>query len=67
VEQAKLKLTAIVEPLRKGESESENLSEERIAQYQFAVKIMEEGERIRVMTSSFLPGIAETARQELHV
>jgi hypothetical protein len=67
VEQAKLKLTAIVEPLRQGESESENLSEERIAQYQFAVKIMEEGERIRVMTSSFLPGIAETARQELHV
>jgi hypothetical protein len=62
-----LELTAIVEPLRPGESETENLSEERIAQYDFAVKSMEEGKRIRVMASSLLPGIAETARQELHV
>jgi hypothetical protein len=67
VERAKLELTAIVEPLRQGESESENLSEERIAQYEFAVNIMEEGERIRVMTSTYLPNIAETARRELRV
>jgi Protein of unknown function (DUF3037) len=67
VEQAKLELTAIVEPIRQGESESENLSEERIAQYRFAVEIMEEEHKIRVMTSSHLPLIAETARRELRV
>jgi hypothetical protein len=66
VEQAKLLLTAIVEPLRQGESESENLSDERITQYRFGVEIMEE-HKIRVMTSSLLPGIAETARHELRV
>ena len=66
VEQAKLLLTAIVEPLRQGESESENLSDERITQYRFGVEIMEE-HKIRVMTSSLLPGIDETARHELRV
>jgi len=64
VEHAELELTAIVEPIRRGESE--DLSDDRIAQYRFAVEIMEE-HKIRVMTSSLLPGIAETARQELHV
>jgi hypothetical protein len=64
VEHAELELTAIVEPIRQGESE--DLSDDRIAQYRFAVEIMEE-HKIRVMTSSLLPGIAETARQELHV
>jgi hypothetical protein len=66
LDQAKLLLTAIVEPVRQGESESETLSEERIAQYDFAVRIMEE-HKIRVMASSLLPGIAETARRELRV
>ena len=65
-EHAELELTAIVEPLRQRGSESEILSEERIAQYRFAVEIMEE-HKIRVMTSSLLPGIAETARRELRV
>jgi hypothetical protein len=66
VEHAGLELTAIVEPIRQAESESENLSEDRIAQYRFAVEIMEE-HTIRVMTSSDLPRIAETARRELRV
>jgi hypothetical protein len=66
VEQADLELTAIVEPIRQEESESENLTEDRIAQYRFAVEIMEE-HTIRVMTSSDLPRIAETARRELRV
>jgi Protein of unknown function (DUF3037) len=65
VHNAELELTAIVEPLRQGESE--NLSEERIAQYRFGIEIMEEGKKIRVMTSSDLPRIAETARRELRV
>jgi hypothetical protein len=66
VEHAELELTAIVEPIRQGETESENLSEDRVAQYRFAVEIMEE-HTIRVMTSSDLPRIAETARRELRV
>ena len=63
VEKADLELTAIVEPLRQAEDEP---SEERIAQYRFGVEIMEE-HTIRVMTSSDLPRIAETARRELRV
>jgi Protein of unknown function (DUF3037) len=66
VEHAELELTAIVEPIRQGETESENLSEDRVVQYRFAVEIMEE-HTIRVMTSSDLPRIAETARRELRV
>ena len=66
LEHAELELTAIVEPIRSLESESENLNEERTSQYQFAVEIMQE-HTIRVMTSSDLPRIAETARRELHV
>jgi hypothetical protein len=66
VEHAELELTAIVEPIRQGETESGDLSEDRVAQYRFAVEIMEE-HTIRVMTSSDLPRIAETARRELRV
>ena len=66
VDKADLELTAIVEPIRQGESESENLSEDRIAQYRFAIEIMEE-HTIRVMTSSDLPRIADTARRELRI
>jgi len=64
VDHADLELTAIVEPIRQGDSE--DLSDDRIAQYRFAVEIMEE-HTIRVMTSSDLPRIAETARRELRV
>src|ERR1700722_4509986 len=64
VEHAELELTAIVEPIRQGESE--NPSEDRIAQYRFAVEIMEE-HTIRGITSSDLPRIAETPRRELRV
>jgi Protein of unknown function (DUF3037) len=64
VENAVLELTAIVEPIRKsGEDEA---SEDRIAHYRFAVETMEEHE-IRVLTTSDLPRIAETARRELRV
>ena len=65
VEQAELKLTAIVEPLRQTE-QNEEPSEERVAQYRFGVEIMEE-HTIRVMTTTDLPRIAETARRELRV
>jgi Protein of unknown function (DUF3037) len=64
VEKADLELTAIVEPIR--QAEGDEPSEERIAQYRFGVEIMEE-HTIRVMTSSDLPRIAETARRELRV
>jgi Protein of unknown function (DUF3037) len=64
VDKADLELTAIVEPIR--QVEGDEPSEERIAQYRFGVEIMEE-HTIRVMTSSDLPRIAETARRELRV
>jgi DUF3037 family protein len=64
VDKADLELTAIVEPIR--QAEGDEPGEERIAQYRFGVEIMEE-HRIRVMTSSDLPRIAETARRELRV
>jgi hypothetical protein len=64
VEKADLELTAIVEPIR--QAEGDEPSEERITQYRFGVEIMEE-HTIRVMTSSDLPRIAETARRELRV
>jgi hypothetical protein len=64
VDKADLELTAIVEPIR--QVEGDEPGEERIAQYRFGVEIMEE-HRIRVMTSSDLPRIAETARRELRV
>ncbi len=64
IENANLELTAIVEPIRRlGEDEP---GEERIAHYRFAVETMEEHE-IRVLTTSDLPRIAETARRELRV
>jgi len=64
VEKAVLELTAIVEPIRK--TEDEEPGEDRIAQYRFAVEIMEE-HAIRVLTTSDLPRAAETARRELRV
>jgi hypothetical protein len=64
VDKADLELTAIVEPIR--QAEGDEPSEDRIAQYRFGVEIMEE-HTIRVLTSSDLPRIAETARRELRV
>jgi hypothetical protein len=65
VEDAKLELTAIVEPI--GWPEDDNgPSEERSVRYQYALETLEE-HRIRVMTASDLPQIAETARRELRV
>jgi hypothetical protein len=64
-EKAELELTAIVEPLRQNEQDAEP-SEERIVQYRFGVEIMEE-HTIRVMTTTDLARIAETARRELRV
>jgi hypothetical protein len=65
VDKAELDLTAIVEPIRWPEGDNEP-DEERIVQYRYAVETMEE-HKIRVMTSSDLPRLAETAREELRV
>jgi len=60
VENAELELTAIVEPVK------DRQDEERLAQYEFAVETMET-QRIRVLTTSDLTRVAETARRELRV
>ena len=64
VEKAVLELTAIVEPIRGPDGDEPD--EDRIVQYRYAVETMEEYE-IRVLTSSDLPNVAETARRELRV
>ncbi len=61
-ESAALELTAIVEPLR----ELRSREEEDIAQYRFGVEAMESA-AIRVLTTSDLGRVAETARRELHL
>ena len=65
VDKRKLVLTAIIERSfgRKGDSEP---GEERSMLYDYARETMEENE-IRVMTTSDLPQLAQTAREELHV
>lgn len=64
VEKADLELTAIVEPAAKiGATDSEP---ERLEMYRFGVETMEE-HRIRVLTTSDLGRVAETARRELRV
>jgi hypothetical protein len=64
VEKAELELTAIVEPAaRLGATDEEP---ERLAMYRFGVETMEE-HRIRVLTTSDMERVAETARRELHV
>ena len=60
-EDARLELTAIVSPLRATEVASDDAEH-----YRFAVAMMER-EAIRVMTTSDLGRIAETAARELHV
>ena len=62
IEKAELELTAIVEPAaRLGATDEEP---ERLAMYRFGVETMEE-HRIRVLTTSDLGRVAETARREL--
>jgi hypothetical protein len=61
VEHADLELTAIVQPLAKLEN-----AEDVVAQYRFAVETME-AKNIRVLTTSDLPRVADTARTELRV
>jgi hypothetical protein len=64
VEKAELELTALVEPAAKvGATDSEP---ERLEMYRFGVETMEE-HRIRVLTTSDLGRVAETARRELRV
>ncbi len=64
VEGAALQLTAVIEPLAEVRGSEED--EDVLAQYRFAVETME-GQEIRVMTTSDLPRMAETAQRELHV
>ena len=64
MEKAEMELTAIVEPAaRLGASDEEP---ERLAMYRFGVETMEE-HRIRVLTTSDMERVAETARRELGV
>ena len=62
VEKAELELTAVIEPAaRVGATEEEP---ERLELYRFGVETMEE-HRIRVLTTSDMGRVAETARREL--
>jgi hypothetical protein len=64
VEKAQLELTAIIEPaVRLGATDEEP---ERLEMYRFGVDTMEENQ-IRVLTTSDLGRVAETARRELRV
>jgi hypothetical protein len=64
VERAQLELTAVIEPAaRLGASDEEP---ERLEMYRFGVETMEENQ-IRVLTTSDLGRVAETARRELRV
>jgi hypothetical protein len=64
VEKAQLELTAVIEPAaRVGATDEEP---ERLELYRFGVETMEE-HRIRVLTTSDMGRVAETARRELRV
>jgi hypothetical protein len=64
VEKAGLELTAVIEPAAKvGATEEEP---ERLEMYRFGVETMEE-HQIRVLTTSDMSRVAETARRELKV
>ena len=64
VEKAQLELTAVIEPAVKlGATDEEP---ERLEMYRFGVETMEE-HQIRVLTTSDLGRVAETARRELRV
>lgn len=64
VEKASLELTAFIEPAAKLGATDEN--PDRLALYRFGVETMEE-HQIRVLTTSDMSRVAETARRELHV
>jgi hypothetical protein len=64
VEKADLELTAVIEPAAKvGATDEEP---DKLAVYRFGVETMEE-HRIRVLTTSDLGRVAETARRELRI
>jgi Protein of unknown function (DUF3037) len=64
VEKAQLELTAVIEPAAKlGATADEP---ERLEMYRFGVETMEE-HNIRVLTTSDMGRVAETARRELHI
>ncbi len=64
VEKAQLELTAVIEPAAKfGATDEEP---ERLEMYRFGVETMEE-HQIRVLTTSDMGRVAETARRELRV
>jgi hypothetical protein len=64
VEKASLELTAVIEPAAKlGATDAEP---ERLEMYRFGVETMEE-HQIRVLTTSDLGRVAETARREMRV
>ena len=64
VEKAQLDLAAIIEPAQKlGATDDDP---DRLALYRFGVETMEE-HQIRVLTTSDMSRIADTARRELHV
>ena len=64
VEKAQLELTAFIEPAAKLGATDE--APDRLALYRFGVETMEE-HQIRVLTTSDIARVAETARRELHV
>lgn len=64
LENADFQLTAIIEPLAEMKGVADD--EDRLAQYRFAVEAMEQ-QMIRVLTTSDLVRVAETARRELQV
>jgi hypothetical protein len=74
VEKAQLELTAVIEPAAKltgpltgpGALDPDRLDPDRLEMYRFGVETMEE-HQIRVLTTSDLSRVAETARRELRV
>jgi hypothetical protein len=64
IDKAELELTAIIEPAaRLGATDEEP---ERLEMYRFGVETMEE-HRIRVLTTSDMERVAETARREMRI
>jgi hypothetical protein len=69
LESARLELTAVVEPVKRGNNEQgtpNSEDDEALERYRFGVEAMER-EAIRVVTLSDLARVAETARLELRV
>ena len=64
VEKAQLELTAVIEPAARVGATDEQ--PDRLEMYRFGVETMEE-HRIRVLTTSDLGRVAETARRELRI